>query len=90
MTARVSNFAPGPATLPLPMLEEAREYLVALPGAAASILEISHRSPVFEAVIEEAESNLRQLLEPAPTPRDPCAPPRPVRARRCVAPVLER
>ena len=45
------------------MLEEAREYLVALPGAAASILEISHRSPVFKAVIEEAESNLRQLLE---------------------------
>jgi phosphoserine aminotransferase len=62
VTERVWNFAPGPATLPLPVLQEVREHLLALPGAGASILEISHRSPAFEAVIEEAEANLRELL----------------------------
>lgn len=63
MTERVWNFSAGPATLPLPVLEQAREHLLALPGSGASILEISHRSAAFEAVIEEAEANLRDLLE---------------------------
>jgi phosphoserine aminotransferase len=58
----VWNFSPGPATLPLPVLEEAREQLLSLPGAGASILEISHRSPAFDRVIEEAQANLRDLL----------------------------
>src|SRR3990170_5062605 len=40
----------------------ARDELLELPGAGASIPEISHRSPAFEAVIEEAEANLRGLL----------------------------
>jgi phosphoserine aminotransferase len=62
MTTRVWNFSAGPAMLPLPVVEEAREHLLALPGAGASILEISHRSPEFGDVIDEAEENLRGLL----------------------------
>jgi phosphoserine aminotransferase len=59
---RVLNFSAGPATLPLSVLKEAQEHLLCYPGAGASILEISHRSPPFEAVIEEAEKNVRSLL----------------------------
>jgi phosphoserine aminotransferase len=62
MADRVFNFAPGPATLPLPVLEQAQRDLVSLPGIGASPLEVSHRSPWFEDVIGEAETNLRSLL----------------------------
>ena len=62
MTDRVFNFAAGPATLPLPVLEQAQRDLVSLPGIGASPLEVSHRSPWFEDVIGEAEANLRSLL----------------------------
>jgi phosphoserine aminotransferase len=66
---RAWNFSAGPATLPLPVLERARDELLELPGAGASVLEISHRSPAFEAVIDEAETNLRALLAIPPTHR---------------------
>jgi phosphoserine aminotransferase len=69
VTERAWNFSPGPATLPQSVLEQAREELLALPGARASILEISHRSTAFDAVIEEAEANLRALLRIPPTHR---------------------
>jgi phosphoserine aminotransferase len=62
MSDRVFNFAAGPAVLPLPVLERARDDLVSLPGIGVSPLEISHRSPWFEDVIGEAEANLRGLL----------------------------
>ena len=62
MSERMWNFAAGPAALPLPVLEQAREDLLALPGAGASVLEISHRSAAFEDVAAEAEANLRELL----------------------------
>lgn len=62
MTERVFNFSPGPATLPLPVLQEVRQNLLALPGVGASILEISHRSKTFEQIIAQAEQNIRQLL----------------------------
>lgn len=62
MTGRVFNFAAGPATLPLPVLEQAQRDLVSLPGIGASALEVSHRSAWFEEVITEAEANLRSLL----------------------------
>jgi phosphoserine aminotransferase len=48
--------------LPLPALEEAQRDLLALPGVGISILEISHRSKAFTAIIEQAEANLRKLL----------------------------
>ena len=59
---RVFNFSPGPAVLPLPVLQEIQRDLLALPGAGSSVLEISHRSPAFDAILEEAEANLRELL----------------------------
>ncbi len=62
MTERVFNFSPGPAVLPLKVLEEAQRNLVALPGLGISPLEISHRSPWFDSVLEETEANLRRLL----------------------------
>lgn len=66
---RVWNFAAGPAGLPLPVIEEARAHLLSLPGVGASVLEISHRSPAFDAIIEEAEANLRDLLAIGPAHR---------------------
>ncbi|MCS6949606.1 MAG: 3-phosphoserine/phosphohydroxythreonine transaminase [Armatimonadota bacterium] len=62
MNERVFNFSPGPATLPLPVLQEVQQHLLALPGVGASVLEISHRSKTFEGMIRQAEENIRQLL----------------------------
>ena len=62
MSDRVFNFAAGPATLPLPVLEQVQRDLVSLPGLGISALEISHRSRWFREVLEEADANLRALL----------------------------
>lgn len=62
MEPRVYNFSPGPAVLPLKVLEEAQRNLVSLPGIGISPLEISHRSAWFERVLAETEANLRRLL----------------------------
>lgn len=62
MTKRVFSFSAGPAVLPLSVLEEAQRDLLALPGIGISALEISHRSPWFEGVMEEAQANVRKLL----------------------------
>ena len=58
---RIYNFSAGPAVLPLPVLEEAQRDLVALPGVGMSVMEISHRSKAFDAIIQGAEADLRQL-----------------------------
>ncbi|NUL82103.1 MAG: 3-phosphoserine/phosphohydroxythreonine transaminase [Armatimonadetes bacterium] len=63
MSERVWNFSAGPGTLPLSVLKQAQEELLCLPGAGASVLEISHRSKAFDAVLEETQANLRGLLE---------------------------
>ena len=60
-TTRIHNFSAGPAVLPLEVLEEAQQNLVALPGVGMSILEISHRSKAFEAVLAGCEADLRAL-----------------------------
>ncbi|MDR0704488.1 MAG: 3-phosphoserine/phosphohydroxythreonine transaminase [Planctomycetaceae bacterium] len=62
ITDRVYNFSAGPAVLPLPVLKKAQEELLCLPGAGASVMEISHRSKAFEPIIEGAETNIRTLL----------------------------
>jgi phosphoserine aminotransferase len=62
MEQRVYNFSPGPAVLPLTVLEQAQRDLLALPGLGISPLEISHRSKWFEGVLEETRQNLRKLL----------------------------
>jgi len=58
---RVHNFSSGPAVLPLGVLEEIQRDLVALPGVGMSILEISHRSKPFEAILQQAEADIRAL-----------------------------
>ena len=59
---RIHNFSAGPSALPLPVLEQIKEELLHLPGARASVLEISHRSKDFARIIGEAEADLRKLL----------------------------
>lgn len=63
MNERVYNFNAGPAVLPEKVLKEAQENLFSLPGVGMSVLEISHRSKVFESIIQEAKENLRKLLD---------------------------
>src|SRR5438552_13554749 len=58
---RIYNFAAGPAVMPLPVLEEIQRDLLALPGVGMSILEISHRSKTFEAILAKAEADMRAL-----------------------------
>lgn len=58
---RIHNFSSGPATLPLPVLAEAQRDLMALPGVGMSVLEISHRSKLFEDMIEQTEMDIRAL-----------------------------
>src|SRR5262252_1680036 len=58
---RVFNFAAGPAVMPVPVLERIQRDLLALPGVGMSILEISHRSTIFEAILAEAEADLRTV-----------------------------
>ena len=60
--SRLHNFSAGPGALPLPVLEEARAALLELPGAGASIIEISHRSEPFAAILAETRDNVRSLL----------------------------
>jgi phosphoserine aminotransferase len=62
MSERLINFSAGPSMLPPPVLEQARQDLLSLPGVGASALEVSHRGEWFTAVIDEAEANLRALL----------------------------
>jgi phosphoserine aminotransferase len=59
---RVFNFAAGPATLPLEVLEQARAEMTDWQGSGMSVMEVSHRSKAFIAVAEEAEALLRELL----------------------------
>jgi phosphoserine aminotransferase len=63
MEKRIYNFSAGPAVLPEEVLLEAQKDLFALPGVGMSIMEISHRSKTFDAIIAEAKSNLKKLLD---------------------------
>jgi phosphoserine aminotransferase len=60
---RVFNFSSGPAALPLAVLERAREELLSFRGSGMSIMEMSHRSDLFDQVLTEAETGIRELLE---------------------------
>src|SRR5712672_3423778 len=60
-TTRIFNFSAGPAVMPLAVLEQAERELVSLPGVGMSILEVSHRSTIFEDVLSRAEADIRTL-----------------------------
>jgi phosphoserine aminotransferase len=59
---RIFNFSPGPAVLPLEVLEQAQGELLDWHRSGMSVMEISHRSKAFEHVAAEAEADLRELL----------------------------
>ncbi len=59
---RVYNFSAGPSMLPLPVLEKAAAELVNYGDAGMSVMEMSHRSPAYEAIIQKAEADLRKLM----------------------------
>lgn len=62
MTDRIFNFSAGPAALPLPVLEQAQQELLSLPGVGASVLEISHRSPAYDKIHQAAKQTIKELL----------------------------
>jgi len=59
---RVFNFAAGPATLPLEVLEQAQAEFTDWRGSGMSVLEVSHRGKAFQGVAAELEASLRELL----------------------------
>ena len=62
MAHRIHNFNAGPAALPIPVLEEIQASFLDFKGSGMSITEVSHRSPWFDEVIEEAVERTRRLL----------------------------
>ena len=59
---RAINFSPGPAALPLEVLEQAREEMLDWKGSGMSVMEVSHRGPAFMEMAAEAEADLRDLM----------------------------
>ncbi|HAF27115.1 MAG TPA: 3-phosphoserine/phosphohydroxythreonine aminotransferase [Lachnospiraceae bacterium] len=60
--ARVYNFSAGPAVLPEEVLKEAQEEMLDYRGCGMSVMEMSHRSKVYDQIIKEAEADLRTLM----------------------------
>ena len=60
--SRVYNFSAGPAVLPEEVLREAAEEMMDYKGSGMSVMEMSHRSQVFDDIIKEAEQDLRDLM----------------------------
>ena len=59
---RVFNFSAGPSMLPVPVLEKAASELVCYGDSGMSVMEMSHRSPVYEEIIADAQAKLRTLM----------------------------
>ena len=60
--ARVYNFSAGPAVLPEEVLREAAEEMLDYKGAGMSVMEMSHRSKLFQDILDTAEQDFRDLL----------------------------
>lgn len=60
--SRVYNFSAGPAVLPEEVLKEAQEEMLDYRGCGMSVMEMSHRSKMFEAIIEKTEADFRELV----------------------------
>ena len=63
--ARVYNFSAGPAVLPEEVLKEAADEMLDYQGSGMSVMEMSHRSQVFQNIIDEAEADLRTRFTPS-------------------------
>lgn len=59
---RVYNFSAGPAVLPEEVLREAAKEMLNYQSSGMSVMEMSHRSKVFDQIIKEAEKDLRDLM----------------------------
>lgn len=59
---RIYNFSAGPSMLPEPVLEEIRDEFMNYKGSGMNVMEMSHRSKVFQGIIDEAEADLRELM----------------------------
>ena len=59
---RVFNFSAGPSMLPLPVLEKAASEMTNYEGTGMSVMEMSHRSPAFDEIINNAETGIRKLM----------------------------
>ena len=60
---RVYNFSAGPSMLPVPVLTRAAEEMLCYRDSGMSVMEMSHRSPAFDAIIKDAERLLRELMQ---------------------------
>ena len=60
---RVFNFSAGPSMMPESVLKKAAEEMLNYDGSGMSVMEMSHRSPVYEKIISDAERLLRQVME---------------------------
>ena len=58
----VHNFSAGPAVLPKSVLQEAADEMLDYKGSGMSVMEISHRSSLFQSIIDETEQDLRTLM----------------------------
>jgi len=62
MYNRIFNFSAGPAVLPVPVLERARDEMMNFEGSGMSVMELSHRSKIFEGILDRAENGVRRIL----------------------------
>ena len=61
--SRVYNFSAGPAVLPEEVLREAAAEMMDYQGTGMSVMEMSHRSKAFENILNEAEQDLKDLMQ---------------------------
>ena len=62
MYNRIYNFSAGPSMLPVSVLEQCRDDMMNYNGSGMSVMEMSHRSKVYDAIIKEAEADLREVM----------------------------
>ena len=60
---RVYNFSAGPSVLPEPVLKKAADEMLCYKDSGMSVMEMSHRSKVYESIIQGAEALLRELID---------------------------
>ena len=61
---RVYNFSAGPSILPEEVLQRAAREMMDYEGSGMSVMEMSHRSPVYDKIIKDAEALLREVFLP--------------------------
>ena len=63
MAHRVYNFSAGPAVLPEKVLQQAADEMLDYQGCGMSVMELSHRSSIYQKIIDDAEAGLRKLMD---------------------------